>query len=95
MAANTDRARLIGQHMARLAFLSPSAEEDPSSGRLLLSEEALAAIVAMAVQRLFDVSPSEKRYRMTVEFVHHAMSGHGGDAEVRAIEDPNGGWRKV
>lgn len=33
-----------------------------------------------------------RRYQMTVRHVHHAMSGHGGEAVVVPLEDPNGEW---
>ena len=32
------------------------------------------------------------RYRMEIEIVHHALSGWGGEPEVKPVEDPDGDW---
>lgn len=55
--------------------------------------------LAVLLDRLEATAPSPaseiRRYRMDIEFVHHALSGFGGEATVVPKEDPNGEWVKV
>lgn len=69
---------------------------EPERCRHCLEREAFAVIIRDLLSALTaQAEPTIQRYRMDIEFVHHAMSGTGGEATVVACPDPHGDWMKA
>lgn len=54
-----------------------------------------AGLIDDLIRPRLDRDKAVTRYRMDITYVHHAMSGWGGEATVVPREDPAGEWTRV